>query len=88
MLGKVPVPESARVCGLPAALSTIETLAERVPVAVGWNFRLIVQLAPAARTLGETGQLVVSMKSPGFAPANPSAEMVKGPVPVLVRVTV
>jgi hypothetical protein len=33
------------VCGLPVALSLIETEALRVPMAVGWNVMLIVQFA-------------------------------------------
>jgi len=33
--GAVPVPLSGRLCGLPAASSTIDTLAFRIPAAVG-----------------------------------------------------
>ena len=70
--------------GLPLALSTILTLALRVPVAVGANFTLIVQLAPAARLLP---QVYVSEKSPGFVPVRPMLVMLRLPVPVLVNVT-
>jgi hypothetical protein len=45
----VPVPVSVTVCGLPAALSTMFNVAVRVPIAVGVNDTLIVQLAPPAR---------------------------------------
>jgi hypothetical protein len=43
-----PVPVSETVCGLPLALSAIETEAVRVPEAVGLKVMLIEQLAPAA----------------------------------------
>ena len=49
--GDAPVPESVAVCGLPAALSAIETEALRDPEAVGVNVILIEQLAPAARLI-------------------------------------
>jgi hypothetical protein len=49
--GAVPVPERLTVCGLPAALSEMLTDAVRVPVAVGLNVTLIVQLPPAATEL-------------------------------------
>jgi hypothetical protein len=49
------------VCGLPAALSEMLTAAVRVPVAVGVNVMLIVQLPPAAT---ELPQVFVSEKSP------------------------
>src|ERR1700689_3210438 len=48
-----PVPASATVCGLPATLSRMDTVPERVPVAVGVNFTLIVQFDPAARLAGQ-----------------------------------
>jgi hypothetical protein len=47
----VPVPVRLTVCGLPAALSEMLTNAVRVPVAVGLNVTLIVQLPPAATEL-------------------------------------
>ncbi len=46
--GAIPVPLRLTLCGLPAALSVIETVPVRVPVAVGVNVTLIVQLAAAA----------------------------------------
>jgi len=46
-----PVPVRLTVCGLPAALSEMLTDAVRVPVAVGVNVTLIVQLPPAATEL-------------------------------------
>lgn len=46
--GPPPVPVRLTVCGLPAALSEISTTAVRVPVAVGVNDTLIVQVPPAA----------------------------------------
>jgi hypothetical protein len=46
-----PVPVTLTVCGLPAALSEMLTVAVRVPVTVGVNVTLIVQLPPAATEL-------------------------------------
>jgi hypothetical protein len=46
--GAVPVPLKATLCGLPAALSVTFTVAVRLPVLVGVNTTLIVQLAFAA----------------------------------------
>ncbi len=47
-VGATPVPVRLTLCGLPAALSVIDTVPVRVPVAVGVNVTLIVQLAAAA----------------------------------------
>ena len=44
-----PVPAKLTVCGLPVALSVIESFPVTLPVAVGLNVTLMVQLAPAAR---------------------------------------
>jgi hypothetical protein len=49
--GAAPVPERLTVCGLPAALSEMLTVAARVPAAVGVNVTLIVQLPLAATEL-------------------------------------
>jgi hypothetical protein len=46
-----PMPVSEIVCGLLPALSVRVTPPVRVPVVVGVNFTLIVQLAPAATEL-------------------------------------
>jgi len=45
------VPERRNVCGLPAALSKMLTVAVRVPAAVGLNVTLIAQLPLAATEL-------------------------------------
>jgi len=50
--GARPVPARPTVCGLPAALSVTETLAVRVPAAVGVKVTEIVQFAPAVRLAG------------------------------------
>lgn len=47
----VPIPLIVTFCGLPAALSLTLKAAAWVPVAVGLNLILIVQLAPAASEL-------------------------------------
>jgi len=78
-----PVPDSARVCGLPEALSATLTLADRDPDAPGVNVTEIEQEAPAA---SEAGQLDVSSKSPAFVPATDMPEIVSAALPVLVSV--
>ena len=45
----VPVPVRLTVCGLPAALSVIDSVPVRVPLCVGLKVTLMVQLASAAR---------------------------------------
>lgn len=56
-----PVPDSVTCWGLPAAPSVIESVPFRLPVAVGVNVTLMVQLAPADNALP---QLLVCAKSP------------------------
>jgi len=65
--GNKPTPVKEVVCGLPAALSVTFNVPVRVPGIVGVKVTLIVQLAPAARVAGETGQLFVWAKSPVVA---------------------
>ena len=80
----VPVPLRLTVCGLPAALSETEIVAERVPAAVGLKVTLIVQLAPFAT---EVPQLFVCEKSAAFVPVIVILEIVSVPLPVLNNVT-
>jgi hypothetical protein len=80
----MPVPVSATVCGLPAALSATLTFAVRVPEAVGVNVTLMEQDAPAAT---DPPQVLVSEKSPAFAPVMLTLVTVNVAVPLLVRVT-
>ena len=49
--GAVPVPDRLTVCGLPAALSVILTVAVRLPLAVGVKVTLIAHFAPTATGL-------------------------------------
>jgi len=81
----VPIPLSVTFCGLPAALSLMLTAAVRVPLAVGLNVTLILQLAPAAN---ELPQVCVCAKFPGLVPVIAMLLMVKLVVPVFLRVTV
>src|ERR1700674_5026931 len=81
--GAVPVPLNATVCGLPLASSAIETLAVRLPVAVGVKVALIVQLAPTASVLGLIGQPLLGVKSPGLVPPTLTLPMVSDAVPLL-----
>lgn len=73
------------VCGLPAALSLTLSAAVRVPLAVGLNVTLMLQLAPAPK---ELPQLWVCAKSPTLVPVIAIPLIVKVLVPTLVSVTV
>ena len=81
--GAAPVPVRLTVCGLPAALSAILTAAVRAPAAVGVNATLIVQLPPAAT---EPPHVLLTEKSPAFAPVRLMPLMLKLVFPVLSRV--
>jgi hypothetical protein len=76
----VPVPVSETVCGLPVALSVIETAPVRDPAAVGVKVTEIVQV-PADAT--EAPHVLVWLKSPLAA----MLVMARAAVPVLVSVT-
>src|SRR5579864_199650 len=77
----VPVPVRLTVCGLFAALSVKVIVPVRVPVAVGVNVTLIVQLPPMATRLP---QVFVCPKSP----LGTILEMLSAAVPVFVSVSV
>ena len=59
-VGAMPVPVRVTVCGLEVPLSLTVRVALRAPRAPGVNVTEIVQLAPAARVAGLTGQLLVA----------------------------
>lgn len=80
-----PVPLRVNVCGLAPPLSLMDTSALRVPVAVGWNVMVRMQLPPAAT---ELPQLFVSVKSEGFVPPREMPVMLRAVLPTLVSVTV
>jgi hypothetical protein len=84
--GAKPVPLNAIDCGDPAALSVICTLPVRLPIAVGLNATLSVQLTPAATVAPQV--FPVTIKSLALAPPVATEVMVKGPVPVFFKVTV
>jgi hypothetical protein len=80
----VPVPVSGTVCGLPAALSVIETEAVRMPFAVGVKVTLMVQFAPAATLVPH---VFVCEKSVELVPVTPMLVIVRVALPVFVKVT-
>src|SRR6266481_759747 len=80
-----PVPLSAMLCGLSAALSVNVTAATRAPPAVGLNVTVIVQFALAAR---DEPQVLVSMKSPGFVPPGAMLVIARAVPPLFVTVTI
>jgi hypothetical protein len=79
-----PVPVSEIDCGLFAALSDTVRLADRLPVVDGLNVTDTEQDAPAASVLP---QVVVRVKSAGFAPETAMLEIVNAAAPEFVRVT-
>jgi hypothetical protein len=86
-VGDVPVPLSVTFWVAPTLpeLSITCSVALRLPTAVGSNVTEIVQFAPTAKL---AAQVLVSAKSAEFVPPITMLVIVRGPVPVLVRVTV
>jgi hypothetical protein len=80
----VPSPVRPTFCGLPAALSVMLRVAVRVPLAVGLNLTLMLQLAPAAN---ELPQVWVCAKSPALGPTIAMAVIVTLVVPVFLSAT-
>ena len=76
-----PVPVSDTTCGLPLALSWTVSDPVRVPVAVGLNLMLIVQLLPTARELPQVPR-PPQVKSPVMV----SVPKLMVELPVLVKV--
>ena len=83
--GATPVPLIGTLCGLPAALSVILTVDDRLPVLVGLKVTLIVQLAFAAR---DEGEVLVSEKSAVLLLDILMLVKDKDAFPVLVSVTI
>jgi hypothetical protein len=81
----VPVPESATVCGLPAAPSETISVAARLPLAEGVKVTRIVQLLLAA---SDVPQAFVCEKSAAVAPDNAMLVMESDALPVFDNVTV
>src|SRR5882724_9690879 len=78
-----PVQEMAAVSGLEAALLANETVAVRLPAAVGTQLTVAEQVLPAATV----PQLFEIVKSPGLAPLKVTADTTRLALPVLVAVT-
>jgi hypothetical protein len=85
-LTAVPAPLRLTVCGLFAALSLIESVAVRRPVAEGVKVTLTAQV-PLGITVAPVQVSALLAKSPAFVPPIVTVEMVRLPVPVLVTVT-
>ena len=85
--GRMPLPPSVTVCGLPDALSVKDKLALSVLVADGVNDTCSVTLLLGATVIGADGGLT-SLKSPASAPANEGrALMTRLALPLLLIVT-
>lgn len=83
--GARPVPDKVTFCGVFAALSLTLSVALSAPTMLGVKVTLIVHFAPGARL---AGQWLVGAKSAAFVPVNVTLglDMIRFPVPVLVRV--
>ena len=67
MANPVPEPVSATACGVPGALSAIDSVAFRAPVVEGVNVTVMVHVwAGASAAL----HVLVCAKSPALAPVN------------------
>src|SRR4051794_30301181 len=86
--GEVPVPLRVTTCGLPVALSVIETVAVRAPPAVGLNDAEIAHEALGARVAGASGQSFVWAKSLAFAPPTLMPVIDNAVAPLFVSVAV
>ena len=86
--GALPEPIRLTVCGLPGASSLTVSVAVLVPDAVGVKVTDSGQLPVAARVAGDNGQVVVTAKSFGLAPAIAGGEMVSAMLCLFVSVTV
>jgi hypothetical protein len=85
-VGKItPVPLSATLWGLFAALSATLNLALLAPFTLGVNVTLIAQFA---LTASDVPQLLVCVKSAGFVPVKVIPLIVNDAVPVFVRMTI
>src|SRR5579872_1409333 len=93
LAGPVAVPESATVCGLPAALSEIESdadFAPKVSEAAGENFTLTLQLVLTAKPplpIGHAPAADVIAKSAVFAPPSNTLEIFRAALPMFLTVT-
>ena len=84
-LTAVPVPLRLTVCGLLAALSMIESVAVRLPVAEV-KVTLTAQVALGSTVAPEQVSALLA-KSPAFAPLIVTVEIVRLALPVLVTVS-
>jgi len=88
--GVPPDPVSVIVCGLPGALSVTDSVAVRVPLAIGVNVTFSAQVFPvgaAFRVLGAVGHVVVTPNSLGSAPVMFADVICNGTFCSLVNVT-
>jgi len=86
-LTAVPIPVRLTVCGLFAALSLIESVAARLPVAEGVKVTLTAQV-PSGITVAPEQVSALFAKSLAFVPPIVTVDVVRLTVPVLVTVSV
>ena len=80
--GRAPPPLRGTHCGLPVALSVMQSVALRAPTAAGVNVTWMLQLVPGARPVPQL--FVEIVNSPLFTPVIAIADMVRGAEPVFV----
>jgi hypothetical protein len=80
----VPVPDKLIVCGDPVPLSVMVKVLDSAAVVDGVKVIAMVQLVPTARLVP---QLFPCVKSAAFVPLKLMPLIVRGPVPVFVRMT-
>jgi hypothetical protein len=79
---RVPVPVRLIFCGFPLALSVNVSIPLRVPIAVGWNATLTVQLDPEARRAPQVFAVIAK------SPLPTTLVKVTATAPVFLSVTV
>ena len=85
MPGVVPMPDRGTAWGLPGALSATDTLATRLPAALGAKATEMVQFRPAPRLPGHV-VAGVKTKSAAFVPMSVIDVMTRAVFPTFVRV--
>ena len=82
------MPDSALVCGEPAALSATESVAAKLATEAGLKATEMEQLTPGSTVVLQV--VLTRVKSPGLAPVRviPGETARSGALPVFLRVTV
>jgi hypothetical protein len=85
--GPCPVPNKARICGVPGALSVMLRDAPSRPTTLGAYCISKAQLEPGLMSDAKHGAGLTARKSPLFGPVMPMLEIERGASPVLMIAT-